>query len=134
MGISMKPDGVDNFVTAIVSIVADTVAVLLRVLAKRKTKRFPGSDDYWMIVSLLFFYGWAGLILYCELPSTLDVFCKANISSVAVSGIDGTLEILQMTDLEHIQRVTKVIPSIPNLFRSWLTVGRSCGLQASSSP
>lgn len=62
---SMKSDGVANFATAIVFIVVDTIAVLLRLLSKRKNKRTFGSDDYWMLVALAFFYVWAGLVIYC---------------------------------------------------------------------
>jgi hypothetical protein len=66
MSRSMKPDGIDNFVTAILFIVVDTLAVILRVLAKLKTKRRLSSDDYWMFAALVFYYGWAGLIIYCQ--------------------------------------------------------------------
>lgn len=64
--VKFQPDGVSNFVTAILFVVIDSFAVLLRIISKGKTKYRFSSDDWWILCALLFFYGWAGLILYCE--------------------------------------------------------------------
>jgi hypothetical protein len=69
MTVSLQPDGVANLVTVIVFVALDTGAVLLRLLAKRRNKRPLGNDDYWMLVALVFMYGWTGLIIYCMLRS-----------------------------------------------------------------
>jgi len=66
MRVSTQQDGVENYAAALLFIVADTVAVVLRAIAKWKTKRSVGSDDIWMLIALAFFYVWAGLIIYCE--------------------------------------------------------------------
>jgi hypothetical protein len=66
---SLKPDGIANLVTVVVFVILDTIAVGLRLLAKKRNKRRLGSDDYWMLVALVFMYGWTALIIYCMLRS-----------------------------------------------------------------
>jgi hypothetical protein len=69
MAVSIKPDGIANLVTVVVFVILDTIAVGLRLLAKKRNKRRLGSDDYWMLVALVFMYGWTALIIYCMLRS-----------------------------------------------------------------
>ena len=65
MPASMAPDGASNFISAILFIVLDSLAVLLRFISKYKTKRGFGADDYWMLVALIWSYAWAALVIYC---------------------------------------------------------------------
>lgn len=65
MPVSMAPDGAANLVSAILFIVLDSLAVLLRFISKYKTKRGFAADDYWMLVALIWTYAWAALVIYC---------------------------------------------------------------------
>ncbi|PVI01492.1 hypothetical protein DM02DRAFT_613657 [Periconia macrospinosa] len=87
----MRPDGVANVVLAIIFIVLDTIAVALRIFAKRRIKRPLKSDDVWMVVALIFFYGWAALVIY------------------SVIGVSGTLQITEIVDLVDLSFVTKLL-------------------------
>ena len=64
--VELHPDGAANLAMAIVFMVLDTLAVVLRIISKGKTKYRFSSDDWWILCALLFFYCWAGLILFCE--------------------------------------------------------------------
>lgn len=61
--------GVANVAVAIGFVVVDSLAVLLRMSAKSKTKYYFSSDDYWILAALLCFFAWAGQILYSEYPT-----------------------------------------------------------------
>ena len=63
----LQSDGSANVVTAIVFVVIDTFAVILRLISKRKTKHYFSSDDQWILCALILFFGWAGQIIYCRL-------------------------------------------------------------------
>lgn len=60
--------GVANVTTAVVFVVLDTIAVSLRLLSKSKTKHYFAADDWWILVALVFFYAWAGQIIYGQCP------------------------------------------------------------------
>ena len=64
--VHLQPDGVANIITIIVFIFLDILAVILRIIAKGRTKKRFAKDDLWILCALLFFFGWVGLNLYCE--------------------------------------------------------------------
>ena len=64
--VHIQPDGRANIATIVAFIVLDSLAVILRIISKGKTKNRYSSDDWWILCALLFFFGWAGLKLYCE--------------------------------------------------------------------
>lgn len=59
-------DGVYNVVPAIVFLLLDTLALVLRCFAKRKTKARFGSDDAWIVIAGVQFYVWISLIIQGE--------------------------------------------------------------------
>lgn len=59
----MLSDGVYHVVVASFFILIDTLALVLRAVAKRRTKFRFGSDDGWILFALLLFYVWAGLVV-----------------------------------------------------------------------
>lgn len=63
--VHLLADGLSNVVVAIVFAVLDTIAVILRIVAKRKTKYQIGSDDAWILCALALFYAWAAIVIYC---------------------------------------------------------------------
>ena len=65
MMVHLQSNGVANLATAIVFIFLDTFAVILRLISKTKTKHRFRSDDWWILVALAFFFGWAAQIIYC---------------------------------------------------------------------
>ena len=64
--VHLRHDAVVNVTTIVVFIFLDSLAVILRIISKGKTKNGFSSDDWWILCALLFFLGWAGLKLYCE--------------------------------------------------------------------
>lgn len=66
MMVHLQPDGVANIATIAVFIGLDILAVILRIISKARTKHRFAQDDLWILCALLFFFGWAGLNLYCE--------------------------------------------------------------------
>ncbi|KAI4138850.1 MAG: hypothetical protein L6R39_006573 [Caloplaca ligustica] len=66
-------DGVYNVVPAIVFLLLDTLALVLRCFAKRKTKARFGSDDAWIVIAGVQFYVWISLIIQAaSLEGTID--------------------------------------------------------------
>lgn len=89
--VKLQPDGVSNLAAAITFVVVDSLAVVLRIISKGKTKYRFSSDDWWILCALLFFYCWAGLVLY------------------SVAGIAGTLNVDTFTDLQELEDVSKIL-------------------------
>lgn len=61
-----QADGAMNLYTAVAFVIADIMALTLRVVAKRKTKKGIRWDDWWICAGLIFFFAWCGLIMYGE--------------------------------------------------------------------
>ena len=61
--IHLEKDGKQLLVTSIVFLVLDTVAVVLRLVAKSRTKFRFAYDDLWIIVTVVVFAAWAGLVI-----------------------------------------------------------------------
>ena len=56
-------DGKELLYTCIVFLIIDVVAVVLRILAKQRTKARFDVDDLWIASSLLVFAAWIGLVI-----------------------------------------------------------------------
>ena len=69
--VHLRHDAIANVTTIVLFIFLDSLAVILRIISKGKTKNGFSSDDWWILCALLFFFGWAGLKLYCEYLSPL---------------------------------------------------------------
>ena len=69
--VHLRHDAIANVTTIVLFIFLDSLAVILRIISKGKTKNGFSSDDWWILCALLFFLGWAGLKLYREYPSPL---------------------------------------------------------------
>lgn len=64
--VHLRHDAIANVTTIVVFMFLDSLAVILRIISKRKTKSGFSSDDWWILCALLFFLGWAALKLYRE--------------------------------------------------------------------
>lgn len=64
--VHLLEDGLSNVVVVIVFAVLDTIAVILRIIAKRKTKLQLGCDDVWILCALVLFYVWTAIVIHCE--------------------------------------------------------------------
>lgn len=64
--VKIQPDGAINLYTALAFVIADTIALGLRIVSKYTTKKGLRNDDWWICAGLLFFYTWCGLIMYGE--------------------------------------------------------------------
>ena len=68
----LLPGAVSNIVVITVFIILDALAVILRLIAKRRTKHRFGYDDSWIIFALFLFFIWAGLVIHCKLTVRLE--------------------------------------------------------------
>ena len=59
-------DGAMNLYTAVAFVIVDIIALALRVISKRKTKKGLQCDDWWICAGLVLFFAWCGLIIYGE--------------------------------------------------------------------
>ncbi|KAI4263331.1 MAG: hypothetical protein L6R42_001521 [Xanthoria sp. 1 TBL-2021] len=73
--------GAANVATAIVFVVLDSLAVFLRILSKSKTKHYFSADDWWILAALVFFYAWAGQILYGQCPVQCSWLVRSDFAS-----------------------------------------------------
>ena len=62
----LLPGALSNTVVIILFTILDVFAVMLRLIAKRRTKHRFGYDDGWIILALILFFFWAGLVLHCK--------------------------------------------------------------------
>ena len=62
----LLPGALSNTVVIILFTILDVFAVMLRLIAKRRTKHRFGYDDGWIILALTLFFFWAGLVLHCK--------------------------------------------------------------------
>ena len=60
-------DGRSDVATAIVFMAVDMLAVTLRLISKKKTKKWLGSDDGLIILASACFFVWAILVIYCKI-------------------------------------------------------------------
>lgn len=63
MMIPLKNDGKQLLFTSIVFLILDVIAVILRLIAKSKTKYRFALDDLWILLTLVVFAAWAGLVI-----------------------------------------------------------------------
>ena len=63
MMLALKEDGKRLLSTSIVFLVLDPIAVLLRLIAKSKTKSGFALDDLWILITLVVFAAWAALVI-----------------------------------------------------------------------
>lgn len=61
--IPLRKDGKQLLYTSIVFLILDAVAVVLRLIAKSRTKSRFALDDLWIILTLIVFAAWAGLVI-----------------------------------------------------------------------
>ena len=61
--VHLKKDGKQLLATAIVFLILDAVAVVLRLVAKSKTKYRFGFDDLYLLFTFVVFAAWAGLVI-----------------------------------------------------------------------
>ena len=63
MMVKLEKDGKQLVSTAIVFLVLDAIAVVLRLLAKSKTKHKFAFDDLFMLLTLVVFAAFAGVVM-----------------------------------------------------------------------
>ena len=63
MMIVLGKDGKQLLFTSIVFLILDVIAVVLRLIAKSRTKSRFALDDLWIILTLFVFAAWAGLVI-----------------------------------------------------------------------
>lgn len=71
-------DGAVNLYTALAFLIADTIAIALRIISKGKTKNGLQSDDWWTFAALVFFSVYAVIVIYGEcrgLTLTRRIYC-----------------------------------------------------------
>ena len=61
--IKLENDGKQLLSTAIVFLVLDAIAVVLRLVAKSKTKHRFAFDDLFMLLTFVVFAAWAGIVM-----------------------------------------------------------------------
>ena len=61
--IHLGKDGKQVLFTAIAYLILDTIAVILRLIAKSRTKRRFASDDLYVILAFIAYAVWAGLVI-----------------------------------------------------------------------
>lgn len=61
--IVLGKDGKQLLFTSIVFLILDVIAVVLRLIAKSRTKSRFALDDLWIILTLFVFAAWAGLVI-----------------------------------------------------------------------
>lgn len=64
--VNAQANGAMNLYTALAFVIADIIALALRIISKRKTKNGLRADDWWICVGLAFYFVWCGLIIYGE--------------------------------------------------------------------
>lgn len=67
MAARLFPNNAGTITAAVILLMADTLSVFARLVAKRRVKRPSRNDDRWMFAALGIFYVWAVITLYCEL-------------------------------------------------------------------
>ena len=63
MMILLGKDGKQLLFTSIVFLILDVIAVVLRLIAKSRTKSRFSIDDLWIILTLIVFAAWAALVI-----------------------------------------------------------------------
>lgn len=63
MMIPLGKDGKQLLFTSIVFLILDVIAVVLRLIAKSRTKSRFSFDDLWIILTLIVFAAWAALVI-----------------------------------------------------------------------
>ena len=61
--IRLEKDGKQLLYTSIVFLILDVIAVILRLVAKSRTKYRFAFDDAWILFTLVVFAAWAGLVI-----------------------------------------------------------------------
>ena len=59
----LRKDGKQLLYTSTIFLILDVVAVVLRLIAKSRTKSGFALDDLWIILTLVVFAAWAGLVI-----------------------------------------------------------------------
>lgn len=59
----LRKDGKQLLYTSTIFLILDVVAVVLRLIAKSRTKSRFALDDLWIILTLVVFAAWAGLVI-----------------------------------------------------------------------
>ena len=61
--VHLRRDGKHLLITAIAYLILDTIAVILRLIAKSRTKHRFTLDDLYIIFALVAYAAWAGLVI-----------------------------------------------------------------------
>ncbi|PVH98870.1 hypothetical protein DM02DRAFT_26656 [Periconia macrospinosa] len=64
MAAPISKAGIGVIAIAVFFLMAGTLSVVARPVAKRRAKRRLKDDDYWMFVTLAAYYAWVGLLIY----------------------------------------------------------------------
>ena len=75
--IHLRNDGKQLLTTAIAYLVLDAIAVVLRLVAKSRTKRRFALDDLYIIFAFAAFVAWTGLIIGSkQIPASWESICS----------------------------------------------------------
>ena len=61
--IHLEKDGKQLVFTSMTFLILDAIAVVFRLIAKSRTKHRVAYDDLWIILTLMVFAAWAGLVI-----------------------------------------------------------------------
>ena len=61
--IPLEKDGKQLLFTSIIFLILDVIAVVLRLVAKSRTKYRFALDDLWILLTLVVFAAWAALVI-----------------------------------------------------------------------
>ena len=61
--IPLEKDGKQLLFTSIIFLILDVIAVVLRLVAKSRTKYRFALDDLWILLTLVVFAAWAALVV-----------------------------------------------------------------------
>ena len=76
--LSVLPDSNGIFSLSIIMLILTGLAVLLRLVAVKAITKLPfAAEDWWLLFSLISFYAYMGIQLWCRyIPSVLDASIK----------------------------------------------------------
>lgn len=117
--IPLGKDGKQLLYTSIVFLILDVVAVVLRLIAKSRTKSRFSFDDLWIILTLIVFAAWAALVI----GSVIDIGGTYNPSALPspLGQLAKIYKLLYIAELLFIWGITLAKVSILALYASIFT-------------
>lgn len=115
--LALKEDGKRLLSTSIVFLVLDVIAVLLRLIAKSKTKSRFALDDLWILTTLVVFAAWAALVIGSKGMNGPCI--SVSLTATGVVDVGGTYEptalpapLGQLAKIYKVRLILEITPQI----------------------